>query len=292
MMDWVKLLRLKHWIKNLLVLFPILFAKEAFDLDLLLTAIAGFFAFCFASSAIYIINDIKDVEHDRLHPEKRKRPIASGAVDRRIAGAVSAILIVVSILITLLIAERMVAALACIASYITLNLLYSWHYKSVPVVDIAILAVGFVLRIFYGGAICDILISAWLFLTTLTLAVYLGLGKRLGELTTHGADSRESLKSYSQDFLKSNLTIFMVCGLVFYSLWTISRSDSLEIGANASSSLLILSVPLVMFILLRYNYVIDAKDREADPVEVVTKDWLLLMLIAAWIAMMIVALYC
>ncbi len=291
MLDWLKLLRVKHWIKNLLVLFPILFAQEATDPNLVLKAVVGFFSFCFASSAIYIFNDICDMESDRLHPKKKDRPIASGAISKPAAIICAFLLLVASVGLTCLVASRMVAALCGLISYIILNLLYSWNFKTVPVLDVAILSIGFVLRILYGGAICDIPISAWLFLTTLALAIYLSLGKRMGELTRHGIQSRESLKGYQPEFLKSSMDIFMSCGLIFYSLWTISRVDFIELGQNAYSTLLILSVPLAMFILLKYNYVISLDDSDADPVEVVTGSKALCGLMLLWCVLMLCALY-
>lgn len=291
MIEWVKLLRIKHWIKNLLVLFPILFAQEAMDVDLLLVAIAGFFAFCFASSAIYVLNDLSDVESDRSHPTKKDRPLASGKVNKAAAIVVAVILLVASLVLTWLFAIQVVASMSCIVAYLILNILYSRGLKHVAVVDIAILSIGFVLRILYGGAVCDIPISAWLFLTTLALAIYLGLGKRLGELSRHGSVSRESLKEYTPEFLKRNMDIFMVCGLVFYSLWAIGRVDSLDLGYSLSSTLIIMSVPIAMFVLLRYNHSIARGDSDADPVNVIAHDGAILALIGSWCVVIAIALY-
>ncbi len=291
MIEWVRLIRIKHWIKNLLVLFPILFAREALNVDLCIVAIVGFIAFCFASSSVYIFNDLNDIEADRIHPTKKERPLASGKVSRVASAVTATVLLIAALGLTALFAIRPIVAMLLIVTYIVLNVLYSKGLKRVAVVEIAILSIGFVLRILYGGAICDIPISAWLFLTTLAIAIYLGLGKRLGELSMYGHASRESLKGYTPEFLKRNMDIFMVSGFVFYSLWALGRVDSIDLGYSLSSTLIIMSVPIAMFILLRYNHSIAHDDSDADPVNVIVHDKVILALVALWCIVIFSALY-
>lgn len=277
----VKLIRVKHWVKNLLVLFPFVFSGQ---LSAWFDALLAFVAFCFAASAIYVVNDLCDVEADRAHPTKCSRPIASGAVPVPLALGVAIALFLLAFAITLVWAQSMLEALLWLALYVGLNIAYSAGLKRIPIIDVAVVAAGFLLRVLYGGSFGDIWVSPWLFLTVLSFALYFALGKRRGELQRVGISSRPALAGYNQSFLDKNMYVFLACGLIYYSLWTINRLEG-------TSMLLLMGVPVAMITCLRYSLIVESDISDGDPVGVVFSDKLLLGLIAVWFVVTIVPLY-
>lgn len=276
MKKYLKLLRVKHYIKNLLILFPLVFSKNITSNNVIITLL-GFFTFCGCSSIIYIINDIMDVDKDRNHPTKKNRPIASGEISIKKAIAVALVLLLAVIGITIYLSNRNNYISLYIIIYIILNLGYSFGLKKKPLIDITILASGFLIRVLYGGALINVEVSAWLFLTILSLAFYLGLGKRRNELIynqnlTKGKDStREVLKYYNKDFLDKNMYMFLAITIVFYSLWCKDMP---------SSKYMMWTIPIVMLICMKYSLNIEFNQAEGgDPVEVIFKDKSLICLI-------------
>lgn len=290
-----QMMRVRHWLKNLLVLFPLAFSGHATDLSYDLPALAAFVSFSLGSSSVYIFNDLRDLEADRTHPRKRNRPIASRRVSVRLATVVSVACLLASVVIALWFASDVRDALLVLGSYFALNIGYSLGWKNVPVIDIAILASGFVLRVLFGGAMCGIAVSSWLLLTILALSVFLALGKRRGELLRHGSSMRKSLERYSQSFLDKNLYMYLGIGLVFYSLWTFERiGGESGVGLDSSSLALVLGIPIVMIMCLRYSMDIESSDSDGDPIEIVSGSggdkWLAVCAIA-WCVDMAIGLY-
>lgn len=272
----IKLIRVKHWIKNLLVFFPFIFAGELFEKAG--QAALAFLAFSFVASAVYIINDIRDVDADRRHPKKKNRPIASGAVTTRVASGVAAVLFLGAIAITVFVAFDPVASSAILITYCLMNIAYSFGLKNVPIIDIAVVSIGFLLRVLYGGTVGSIEVSPWLFLTVLSLAFYFALGKRRGELMNIGVCSRKSLKGYTESFLEKNMSVFLGCGLVFYSLWCVDKAqEAAQFGVAY-----VISVPIAMLVCMRYSLVIEEDGSDGDPVNVVLSDKILLAMILVW----------
>lgn len=279
MRDYIRLLRPKHCLKNILVLLPVVFGGELFSADAAVEAIIGFIVFSLLASVIYIINDIQDADSDRLHPTKRLRPIASGAVSKN-AAAVIAVLIAVSIAAISLIRSYSVYALACLLAYLVLNIAYSYGLKDVPIADIAILVSGFMLRVMFGSAITKIAISNWLYLTVLSLSFYMGFGKRRGEMLRTKGDARKVLNYYTYDFLDKNMHMFLTLSIVFYSLWSISTE----------TAHIIWTVPVVILLCLKYSLTIDGES-DGDPIEVLYGDKVLFIMAAFYAVFMLVLLY-
>lgn len=265
---------MKHYIKNILVFFPMFFGGSFFDASFWIVAALGFFSFCFVSSSIYIINDISDVEKDRVHPEKKKRPIASGEVSVRLAAFISAMCMALSAALFCIMAARSkgspVIALCLLLIYCVMNIAYSRGLKNIPIMDVVILALGYVIRVYYGGLITGIEISDWLFLVITAGALYMGFGKRRGELLK-GYDTRDVLKSYTMGFLNASVTLMMGLTIVFYALWAKDLTDKH----------MIFSVPLFIIIMLRYGMVSDKK-ADGDPVEVILGDLPLIGLLVVY----------
>lgn len=277
--QWFNLLRIKHYIKNLLVFIPLFFSKNSTIDGLILTSI-GFIAYSLAASAIYIFNDIQDVENDRLHPKKCKRPLSSGIIKISTAFAVGIILAVTSVLISFFINYN---CAVIILIYILLNVFYSLKLKNIPLLDVLILAIGYLIRIFYGAYIMDIPISGLLYLTVLTGAIFIGLGKRRGELKKINDMnlSRKVLKYYSYEFLDKNLYVQMALSIVFYSMWCLSFKDS---------HILLGSIPILIFIFLRYSLLLEG-DSDGDPVEIIMSDYAILVFCFIFITLLIVGRY-
>ena len=281
MKDHIRLLRPKHYLKNVLVLLPLFFSGRFFERALLGAAAAGFAAFCLLSSFIYIINDVRDVESDRRHPTKCRRPIASGAVSVHAALTLAAALAAAVTAIGVL-ARFPAGGWGCMAIYLLVNLGYSFGLKNVPILDIALLVSGFLLRVLFGAAVTGIGISSWLYLTVVSVSFYLALGKRRGELRRQSDTSRKVLRYYNNAFLDKNMNICLTLAIVFYSLWS---ADAMNAGMH-----LIWTVPLVICLCLKYSLTVEG-DSDGDPVEVIFQDKVLLVLIAVFAAVTAALLY-
>ena len=221
MRKYFKLLRVKHYIINLLIFVPAFFGKAILD-----KSVHCFFGFSFVASAIYVVNDIKDCDLDREHEEKRNRPIAAGEITKAKASVIAFLMTIVSIACILQLGQWKIT-LAFICCYIILNLIYSFGAKRLAVVDVLILASGFVIRVLYGASVANIECSSWLLLLIMTMSLYLGTGKRRNELIkTDSCNTREVLKKYSVKYLDNMMRTFLTLSLVFYSLWSAGIDNS------------------------------------------------------------------
>ena len=265
----VQLMRPKQWVKNGFVLAPLVFAGQFLNADAVAHALVAALLFCLASSATYIINDIQDVERDRKHPKKSlTRPIASGAVSVRMALALLAGLYVV--LITA--AFYMPAVLAVIAAYALLNVAYSFYLKRQPVLDIFTIAIGFVLRVFAGTLALDLPMSSWMFITTLCLALYLAAVKRRQELSQSGTEGRQVLEKYTVALVDRYAEMSATGALMFYSMFVMSTRPEL-----------VVTVPLVLFGLFRYWFVVEALEGGESPTDALLADGQLLITVVLWV---------
>lgn len=285
-MKFLRLCRLEHWIKNLLVVLPPFFLGVVFERDIFIRLLPAFLSFSFAASSIYIINDIADSERDRLHPVKQSRPIASGAVTPRSAAILAAMLAAASF-VACPFAHSPFWAAFVIAFYIATNVAYSLRFKETPLVDIFILASGFVFRIFYGGFYFGTEISSWMFLCVFSGALYFACGKRRAELLRLGSNtqSRSVLRSYTSRFLDAHYYMFCALAILFYCLWTITRTDQRAVGKLA------LTIPVMFFIVARYNLLIEKGGTEGDPVPVLLHDKWLIASLVLFVALNFVVLY-
>ena len=272
MKDYLKLIRVKHYLKNLLIFFPLFFSSNLFKVDLFIKTILAFLSFSFACSIIYIINDINDKEKDKLHEKKKHRPIASGKISIKKAYATVFVLSLLSI-ICFIISKADIKIAIYTLIYIVINLFYSFGLKNIPLIDISILVSGFLIRVLYGGAIIDVEVSNWLYLTVISMAFYLVIGKRRNEITSSKKETRKVLKYYTKEFLAKNMYMCLSLAIVFYSLWTMDH--------NEGNSLLIWTVPIVILICMKYSMTIEIGG-DGDPIEVVYSDKMLLSLIVLY----------
>ena len=281
---YIREMRVHHYIKNLLVFVPLACSGQLFDAAKLLSSLWAFLSFCFIASAVYFINDIRDIDIDRKHPTKSKRPIAAGQISIRSAVIFTAVLIAASIVCSIL--SFNLYALILLLLYFVLNLGYSLGLKNIPLLDVAILVSGFLIRAVCGAAVTSIQISEWLYLVIIAVSFYLGLGKRRNELLRQGDDSRKVIKKYSFAFLDRNMYVFMALIIVFYSLWTL---DEKTVFAYHGSRL-IWTVPVVIIIFMKYSLAIEGNS-DGDPVEILLHDKVLIGLCTLYLALMFVLLY-
>lgn len=283
--NYLKLIRVKHYLKNFLVFAPLLFSGNFFEGNYLINTILAFIAFSLMASVVYIINDIRDVEKDRLHPIKKNRPIASGSVSK-IEGIILAIIIfIISFAINVFISTSPISYVILLG-YLLMNIAYSFGLKNIPIIDILILSIGFLLRVFYGAVIINISVSNWLYLTILAISFYLGLGKRRNEID-RSKDSRKVLKQYNRAFLDKNMYMCLSLTIMFYSLWCV---DPINTSRFSGINYLLITVPLVILICMKYSLDIEG-DSFGDPVDVVFSDKVMLALIAIYVILMILILY-
>jgi decaprenyl-phosphate phosphoribosyltransferase len=272
----LRLVRPRQWIKNTFVLAPLVFAREFTNPDSVVNALIAFALFCIASSASYILNDIHDVERDRTHPVKRlSRPLAAGTVSIRAALGLLAVCYCVLIAGWFWSVNTMLAIFA----YLALNVAYTYWLKHQPVLDLFSIASGFVLRAYAGALALAVPLSSWMAITTLCLALYLAAIKRRQELESHGAESREVLRMYSTALIDRYAEMSATGALIFYSLFVIS--------ANAK---LAATIPLVIFGLYRYWYVVERLGGGESPTDAVLSDLPLALAIVIWVGVCVVAL--
>lgn len=286
MKNYIKLARFKHCIKNIFILLPLFFGHKLFDIEADIECILGFFAFSLLSSVVYIVNDINDIENDKRHPQKRLRPIASGKISIKNGIIYAAFLAVLSCVCAYFACRENPFSAIFLITYFVINFMYSFGLKNYPIIDVAILASGFLLRLLFGASIVNIEVSSWLYLTVLSLSFYLGLGKRRNELKRQSDTSRKVLKYYSYEFLDKMMYMFMAIALVFYSLWC---ADPMTVS-NLDPSRIVWTVPVIILILMRYSYIVEG-DSDGDPAEVVLHDIPILALCAFYALLMTLLIY-
>ncbi|SDI10834.1 decaprenyl-phosphate phosphoribosyltransferase [Chryseobacterium jejuense] len=292
MKKYLKLLRVEQWVKNLFVFVPLFFSGNITNLDLLTKSIFAFIIFSFAASVVYILNDYNDIEADRKHPEKRRRPLASGAISKSTA---------IGILIGLVIADIAFVGFAqlyfqqplwkfatIIAFYVMMNLAYTFRLKHVPIIDIFIIAIGFVLRVLAGGYITGISISQWAILLTFVLALVLAIGKRRGELINAqvSGKTRKALDGYNVQFADIALSISITLAIVCYLMFTLSP----EVQARFHERVFY-TVVFVVFALLRYLQQTLVYNRTESPTKIVYRDRYIQVTLLLWVATFLIQIY-
>lgn len=266
----LNLIRVKQWIKNVFVFAPLLFSFTFKNANLVFNSVLAFFTFCFIASFVYIINDIFDYKEDILHPHKKDRPIASGKISVNFAMAISILCLILASLCLNKIDMPKVTVIALV--YIIINLLYSYKLKRIPLLDVAIISVGFLLRIYMGALVVQTYVSGFIFMTTLFLSLFLGFMKRKSELISSGINSRQVLNFYPNVILTKFILVSAALTIASYTLYTIAPTTIKRLGTPN----LMYSALLVILGMFRYYYVLDKNFyNNDDPTENIYKDkWL------------------
>jgi 4-hydroxybenzoate polyprenyltransferase len=270
--------RPSQWLKNLMVFFPPFLSGSLFHSGVFLRGVLPFAAFCLASSATYMVNDVMDAKLDSFHPRKCFRPLPAGDVTRTSVIALAFMLAMSSLLLAWIVKGFFLFYLAL---YLVISVAYSLKFKHQPIIDIFCIAFGFVLRLYGGGAAFGVLISDWLFLTVFLLAVFLGFGKRVSEKLQLGkaaGNHRQTLDVYPDGFLESAMYLSGASVLVTYSLYAIA------------TPLMVYTVPLCLFGLLRYLLLVKTGS-DGDPTSALIKDGSLLLTGVMWVALVGLAVY-
>ena len=269
MQGLIKLVRPKQWVKNSFVFAPLIFAGEFLHPDSVYSTLLAAFLFCIAASAVYIVNDLKDIEKDRIHPEKsKKRPLASGQVSPQ-----SAIILLILLYIVLISFWTVVPnVIYVIFIYLALNWAYTFKLKHEPVIEIFIVAFGFVLRVYAGAMALTVPVSHWMFITTLSISLYLASIKRRQELSQSGSQSRGVLAYYSVTLIDRFAEMSAVTAVVFYSLYVMEVQPKL-----------VVTVPLVIFGLFRYWYIVETLKGGESPTDVIIQDKQILLTVLLWV---------
>ncbi|HEY8934185.1 MAG TPA: UbiA prenyltransferase family protein [Cyclobacteriaceae bacterium] len=283
----LRLLRLKQWVKNLFLFIPVFFAGKILEVDLLISLLQGALAFSLVASSVYVINDYKDRELDKLHPKKKKRPIASGEVSTSTAWFLIIVLSGTGLLIAFLINQSFFLLLAI---YLLLNIGYSLGLKNVPILDLFIVASGFLIRVYCGGVIADLEITHWLSIMILLLALFIVLAKRRDDLLIHtetGEVVRKASRSYNLEYINSCITLLSAVVIVAYIMYTVSP----EVTQRFHSSNLFLTTVFVIAGIMRYLQITFVEQNSGSPTSILFKDKFILITVLGWIISFYIIIY-
>jgi decaprenyl-phosphate phosphoribosyltransferase len=284
----VRLIRPQQWVKNLFLFLPIFFAGQLFShLTGLLHLCFGFLAFSFIASSIYIVNDYQDVEEDRRHPVKKHRPLAAGTVSLQVAAIILTVLLVTGFTIAYFLDGWFMMVLGM---YFIFNLSYSMGLKNVPLIDIFIIALGFLLRTLAGGIVAQIPVSQWLMIMVFLLALFLALAKRRDDIVLHlssGKHMRKSVKNYNLEFLGACLTMVSGIIIVSYIMYAISEEVTIRLG----SPYIYLTSIFVIAGLMRYLQIAMVENDSGSPTRILYKDTFIRATIISWIISFYILIY-
>ncbi len=282
----LRAMRLRQWTKNVFVFVALIFARRVTDTDAVMAAVMAFAAFCLASSAAYLLNDIFDRERDRQHPEKAKRPIASGALGVLPASVSAAILWIGALVLAFFVNLHV---LWIVGAYLVLQLFYSFWLKHVVILDLFVIAAGFVMRVAAGAEAIPVPISSWLFVCTVLISLFLGTAKRRHELCSleKAENHRATLGRYSPYLLDQMIAITAAATVVSYSLYTLSEETVAKFGTDA----LKWTIPFVLFGLFRYLYLVHVREKGDQPEKLLLTDVPLLVNIILYGATVLGVLY-
>jgi 4-hydroxybenzoate polyprenyltransferase len=289
----LKLLRPQQWVKNLFVFLPLFFDRHLFDVEYLLPCVLVFFAFCFAASGIYCLNDIIDVEADRKHPEKCKRPIASGAVSQRAGYIIMAVCFIISLALLAFIHRpdgRNGLLFLVVGGYVVMNIAYSLKLKQLAIIDVFIIAIGFVLRVLAGGMATGIFLSHWIVLLTFLLTLFLAFAKRRDDvvaLEKSGVAMRQSVNRYNLPFMNLAISIIASITMVCYIMYSVSP----RVVERFNSPYVYLTSLFVLAGIIRYLQITVVDMQSGSPTKVLLKDRFIQGCVICWLVTFALILY-
>lgn len=283
----IKLMRPHQYVKNLFIFLPLFFGLKITDTGLLLNALYAFVAFSLAASAIYTLNDYHDIEEDRKHPKKKNRPLASGAISKAQAIVIMTILFASGFV---LMASFSPKAVAILAVYVLMNIAYSLYLKHIAIVDVTIIAIGFVLRLFVGSVVASIPLSMWIVIMTFLLALFLALAKRRDDVLIYldtGKKMRKVIDGYNLQFLDAAMAIMASVVIVSYTIYTTSAGAV----AGMHSEYLYLTALFVILGIMRYLQIVFVHLDSGSPTKIVLKDRFMQLVLLGWVLTFVWILY-
>lgn len=283
MIKYFKLMRVHHYVKNLLVFVALFCSKNLFNANSFVNCILAFFSFSLMASTIYIINDIKDIDADSKHPTKSRRLLAAKLISIKCANRLAILLFILSLVINLLVFNPIATILLIL--YFLMNIAYSFKLKNFAFIDVFIISLGYIIRILYGALIINIEVSTYLYLITLFISLYLAFGKRKNELKNLKS-TRKSLQNYSVKKLSIIMNVFLVLANIVYFIWSIDESTRDLYNSN----FLWLTSIIIIIITVKYNLRLN-NSIDGDPVEILFNDKILTLLCVLYCAVMTLLLY-
>lgn len=280
-------MRVKQWTKNLFLFLPVFFAGKLFEAHAETRVFLGFLAFCLASSGVYALNDIRDLEQDRHHPEKRFRPLPAGDITTLQAGLLATVLLGISLLLTTFLSQTF---LFLIVFYIVQNMAYSWRLKHIPILDVSLVSLGFVIRILSGGVLADIQVSNWIVMMTFLLALFLSLAKRRDDVLISeksGHRTRRVVDGYNLEFL--NMSMVLSAGILIVSYIMYCLSD--EVVERWQTDKLYLTAFPVLLGIFRYLQLTLVRNKTSDPSRILLRDTFIQLSIFLWVVMFYLIIY-
>lgn len=276
----ILVLRPKQWIKNLFIFFPVFFGGKLTSANAAVETLIAFAGFCFLTSAVYILNDLSDVNEDRLHPQKKFRPIASGKLSFPLAVAemIVALFIGFGIFFCL---EKTYDAIVWSTAYLLLNIAYTFKLKQISIIDTVTIACGFVIRLYLGSAVSSIALSNWIIIMVFIAALLLAIGKRRDDLVNYHENrhiSRRNIQLYSIEYLNVILSVLAAVLVVIYIQYVLSAEAPAQ-----TNGYLFLTIPFVLTGLLRYLQIVLVEKKEADPSAIIWKDTFLQLVLIGWL---------
>lgn len=294
---WLQLLRPKQWIKNSFLFLPMFFGGELFSIRCWINSLCGAFIFALASSAIYAFNDARDVEADRNHPKKCKRPVASGKISTKTAFLISALLALTAVTLSTItpislhtpnftpdhseIIRLQIGAIIIISGYIFINIAYSLGLKNISILDVMIVSVGFVLRLAMGGIVCNIILSPWIIVMVFLLALFLAFAKRRDDLViarSSGISPRSSSADYNIPFLNQTLAILAAVLMIGYIMYALSPVTT----SRLSSDYIYTTSIFVLAALLRYLQITIVNEQSGSPTDIILNDRFMQICVILW----------
>jgi len=287
-LNYLKLIRISQWIKNFFVFVPLLFSQHLFDKDFFITVLLAFVVFCLASSFIYVINDIIDITADKAHPVKKNRPLPSGIISRQNALIVTFVL---AVIIVILLPQLNEEFNFFVIAFVLLNVLYSFWFKHIVILDVFSIALGFSIRVLAGAVVIAVPISSWLILTTMFISLFLGVMKRHSELIlvaeSENAPSRKVLSQYSLNFADQMATVAAAGVIICYALYTVSERTLSSFGTEN----LIYTTPFVVYGIFRFMYLEYISNKGDNTTKIVFTDLQIILTVIIYTVTTVLIIY-
>ena len=284
---YFQVFRVKQWVKNLFILIPGFFAGTLFNIEFIPSLIQGFFSFSFIASSIYVINDIRDIEVDRLHPVKQNRPFAAGKISKSHGYVLMTISLVFGVAGAFLISASF---LYLSLTYLFMNICYSLGLKKIPILDLLIVSSGFIIRVYLGGILSDVAVTHWLSIMIFLLSLFLVLGKRSDDIQImeeKGTVVRKTSLQYNKDFINSCITLVSGVIIVSYISYTVSP----EVVEQWDSEYMFVTTIFVIAGLMRYLQLIMVEHKTGSPVDILYHDRFIIVTLLAWIGSFFLIIY-
>jgi len=285
--NYIDLMRPSQYFKNLFIFAPLFFGLKITNIELLLSTFVAFLSFSLIASAVYIFNDYHDVEEDKLHPTKKNRPLASGSISKKAALLLMLMLLLVGLCIFSLLGRQM---LYIVFVYLVINIAYTIKLKHVAIIDVFIISIGFVLRLFIGSAVTNVELSMWIILMTFLLALFLALAKRRDDVLiflSSGDKTRKVIDGYNIDIVNLSMTIIASVNIVSYIMYTVSP----EVIKKAHTDKLYLSVVFVLLGIMRYLQITFVEKKSGSPSDILLRDRFIQLTISGWILTLWILIY-